>query len=68
MSMTDNCYLTEIDWQAVAGDLRRALEAKNQEVSQLRDFASNVAGLDDRLLQNTAILKQWRDDARKLLG
>jgi hypothetical protein len=38
------------------------------EIERLRDFARNVAGLDDRLLQNTAILKQWRDDARKLLG
>jgi hypothetical protein len=39
-----------------------------REIDRLRDFARNVAGLDDRQLQNTAILKQWRDDARRLLG
>lgn len=42
----------------------RALDA----ITVLTDFARNVAGLDDRLLQNTAILKQWRDDARKIVS
>ena len=37
------------------------------QVDELFDFAKNVAGLDDRLLLDTKILKQWRDDARRLL-
>lgn len=48
------------DWQTV-----KDLRAENE---RLLDFARNIAGLDDRLLHNTDILKQWRDDARKLLG
>jgi hypothetical protein len=35
---------------------------------QLLDFAKNVAGLDDRLLTDISILKQWRDDARALFA
>jgi len=38
-----------------------------KEVARLLDFAKNVAGLDDRHLLNAGILKQWRDDARKML-
>lgn len=46
--------------------LRRA--ANTSEIERLRDFARNVAGLDDRLLNDPTILKQWRDDARLLLN
>lgn len=34
----------------------------------LLDFARNVAGLDDRLLLNVDVLKQWRDDARAAIA
>jgi hypothetical protein len=34
----------------------------------LLDFIKNIAGLDDRYLLSTNILKQWRDDAREFLS
>ena len=49
--------------------------SQSQEISQLQaintellDFAKNIAGLDDRRLLDTGIIKQWRDDARELLS
>lgn len=51
-------------WPASRGEPDARVAALAPE---LLDFAKNVAGLDDRLLTDVNILKQWRDDARALL-